>query len=586
MRYYLLLTILLLSSYEAGAAICAMPGTDGSPTITGVVNTYYEPLASVSAGATSITLGTSSGAGESFAAGDLALIIQNQDASINSSNSISYGDGSTGRGYTFLNSTGFYEFASIASVAGSTITLSSGLQNSYTQSAATFLNGQKTFQIIKVPQYQDVTFSGTLTAPAWDGAKGGVFVIDVVDTVSGNSATIDLEGLGFRGGAYQDNGVSTNATQRLEYVANAINNAGTGGNRHAGKGEGIAGTPQFVYNGSNVVDTNGGSTADGYPSGDYARGAPGNAGGGGNEWSSGNDSGGGGGGNFGQGGQGGAGWNQNPDTQNVGGLGGGAFPAAQSRVVFGGGGGAGMANNANTPHGGNGGGIAIIRSNVISGSFTVDVDGSDGTTSVNNDAGGGAGAAGSSVIIASGGLGGVTVSAVGGDGGDGWPINSGSNDMHGPGGGGAGGYVIYSSGAGTPSVSVASGANGTTTTREEIFGSSPGSTGSDTAESIVYPCAAELEVTKSDSETEYTPGGSTTYQITVTNSGPANVTGATVSDTVRAGLSIGAVTCSVPAACTAISIVGQQIDITLDINNGQSIIISVPITYSSDPTGY
>ncbi len=571
---------------SATANFCATPGEDGSPTITGVINTYYEPTGGVSAGATSLTVGASSGAGESLAAGDLVLIIQMQDATINSTDSNSYGDGSTGSGYTVINSTGLYEFASVISVSGSSITFANGLQNSYTKSSASLASGQRSYQVIKVPQYQDVTFSGTLTATPWDGALGGVFVVDVAGTVSGGGANVDLAGLGFRGGAYQDNGVATTAAQRFQYVANAVNNTGPGGNRHAAKGEGIAGTPQFIFNGTAVVDTNGASPADGYPNGDYARGAPGNAGGGGNEWLNGNDSAGGGGGNFGAGGQGGAGWNTDPITENVGGLGGGAFPATAARVVFGGGGGAGMANNDDAPHGGNGGGVAIIRSNIISGSFSINIDGNDGIESLNNDAGGGAGAAGSAVIIATAGLNGVSVSAVGGDGGDAWTSDSGSNAMHGPGGGGAGGYVIYSSGAGNPSVNVAGGASGTTTSRNETFGGSSGSSGSDTSGNLVYPCAADLEVTKSDPNPTYSPGQVSSYQIQVTNSGPANVTAALISDRVPNGLTIGSVSCSVAAACTSISVVGQQIDINLNIDNGQTITVTVPVTYSSDPADY
>jgi uncharacterized repeat protein (TIGR01451 family) len=42
---------------------------------------------------------------------------------------------------------------------------------------------------------------------------------------------------------------------------------------------------------------------------------------------------------------------------------------------------------------------------------------------------------------------------------------------------------------------------------------------------------ADLSVTKSDGSATYTPGGSTTYTIVVTNNGPSFVTGATVTDT-------------------------------------------------------
>jgi uncharacterized repeat protein (TIGR01451 family) len=47
---------------------------------------------------------------------------------------------------------------------------------------------------------------------------------------------------------------------------------------------------------------------------------------------------------------------------------------------------------------------------------------------------------------------------------------------------------------------------------------------------------ADLSVTKTDGSATYTPGGSTTYTIVVTNNGPSFVTGATVSDALPAGI--------------------------------------------------
>src|SRR5204862_279761 len=47
---------------------------------------------------------------------------------------------------------------------------------------------------------------------------------------------------------------------------------------------------------------------------------------------------------------------------------------------------------------------------------------------------------------------------------------------------------------------------------------------------------ANLSVTKTDGSATYTPGGSTTYTIVVTNLGPSFVTGATVTDTFPAAI--------------------------------------------------
>ena len=74
-------------------------------------------------------------------------------------------------------------------------------------------------------------------------------------------------------------------------------------NRNASKGEGIAGTPRFVYSDTAGFVTN---AVEGYPNGSFGVGAPGNAGGGGADRTArDHNSGGGGGGNAGEGGRGG-----------------------------------------------------------------------------------------------------------------------------------------------------------------------------------------------------------------------------------------------------------------------------------------
>src|ERR1700736_1883129 len=94
------------------AALCATPGRDLSPTITGVVNTYFTGSANVAVGATSITVGAQ-GAGDAntaIASGDLLLVIQMQGATINSTNTTSYGDGSgSGSGATSTTA-GVFEY--------------------------------------------------------------------------------------------------------------------------------------------------------------------------------------------------------------------------------------------------------------------------------------------------------------------------------------------------------------------------------------------------------------------------------------------------------------------------------------------
>src|ERR1039457_874474 len=99
-RFYtticLLLTfwgVLLFATEQARALVCTTPGKDGvNSTLTGTVNTYYPATASASSGNVSITLGSASGL-TPIASGDLLLVIQMQDADINSTNTTAYGAG-------------------------------------------------------------------------------------------------------------------------------------------------------------------------------------------------------------------------------------------------------------------------------------------------------------------------------------------------------------------------------------------------------------------------------------------------------------------------------------------------------------
>ena len=94
---------LLAAAHPASAAYCSTPGKDGAATPSGTVNTYYPGTASVSSGATSIPVGSSSGNATQISNGDLLLVIQMQDADINYTNTSSYGAGSgSGSGYSSI----------------------------------------------------------------------------------------------------------------------------------------------------------------------------------------------------------------------------------------------------------------------------------------------------------------------------------------------------------------------------------------------------------------------------------------------------------------------------------------------------
>src|SRR6202521_48541 len=259
---------------------CVTPGNDGpNATLTGVVNSYYPATASAAAGATSITVGAPlAGGGPAIAAGDLLLVIQMQDADINGSNSNAYGDGATGHGSTALNSTGMYEYVMATSAVSGlgVVTIAGGLKNNYDFSTTvTGTHGFRTFQVIRVPQYSSATLTGTLKAVAWNGAvhAGGVLAIDVAGQLNLNAQTVSVDQLGFKGalGVPQGGGAGTGTDYGRP----------TGGGAHGYKGEGVAGTPRYLYDAINNAQVLPLPGADGYPSGDAARGAPGTAGGGG-----------------------------------------------------------------------------------------------------------------------------------------------------------------------------------------------------------------------------------------------------------------------------------------------------------------
>lgn len=539
--------MLLCVAAASYGQVCATPGDDGSPTaLSGVVNTYYPgTTATLSAGAKSVTVGgyNNSGASTPIAANDLVLIIQMQDATINPADTANYGgNNGTGAGYTDDVSSGAYEFvvaANAVPITGGTLTFTGagtggGLVNTYHSAAVAARTAKKTYQVIRVPQYFNVTLGGTVTAAPWNGTTGGIVVMDVAGTLNMNGGSIDVTGKGFRGGGgLQLTGSNTYVGQDYAYPAPAslTTDVGSGGS----KGEGIAGTPRYTYDLANGIRDSGEGystrSAAGY--GSFLRGAPGNAGGGGTDSdpaTNSENSGGGGGGNGGAGGQGGYAWSSGQDT---GGRGGARFAeAGATKIVMGGGGGAATGNNDSGDQlsGGVGGGIVIVRAGAVTGSGTVNANGTVGQSATNpgNDASGGGGAGGSVIFAArTGTLAGIAINANGGDGGDNWPSQApGANNInaHGPGGGGGGGYVLQTGGA---SVRVAGGAHGVTTSGLLQYGAQDGSGGGSGTISFVSvvgvaagtQCLPTIVVTKSTTTPSVSQGGSATYKIVVRNTG-------------------------------------------------------------------
>src|SRR6185295_1990745 len=93
----LLLGLLQIHANLRSAVLCANPGAQGAGgVLAGTVNSYFQGTVNAPAGATSITVGARAGAAVNIAVGDLILVIQMQDGTLNSTNTDAYGDGLAG----------------------------------------------------------------------------------------------------------------------------------------------------------------------------------------------------------------------------------------------------------------------------------------------------------------------------------------------------------------------------------------------------------------------------------------------------------------------------------------------------------
>jgi uncharacterized repeat protein (TIGR01451 family) len=369
---------------------------------------------------------------------------------------------------------------------------------------------------------------------------------------------------------------------------NITTTVGVYANVGASKGEGIAGTPRLVRR---QATTNSGTYETpfayqdlgvgnvGYAAGRIlARGAPGNAGGGGTQ----HNAGGGGGSNVGQGGVGGSSFAFYSATNTgncvtlttsffgcggdgarpVGGLGGGALAANINTLIMGGGGGAGDSNNAcDNPlvpqaAGGNGGGMIFIRAGTISGNGTLLANGQNALPG-GRDAAGGGGAGGTVVVLTNTIAPALAIQANGGEGGNTAYSGSGgtplvllrANETQGPGGGGGGGAVIRSSNItgftsstfnGGPSGRVFP-VSGSQATISNGYGTSAGGGApgvvpfAPTLFSQDANCLPLLQVNKVTTTPVVAFPDSTTaqYVISIANTGPGTALGVTLADTLQ-----------------------------------------------------
>ncbi len=455
MRFGLLFTLLCAFVYSGYA----------QTPISGIIN-VYTPVTAIDTCTNSITVSAPAG----FNPGDRVLIIQMKGATINLTNTASFGD------IIDYGSAGKSEFAYIASVTGNNISFVQTLLHQYDIAGAV--------QLIRVPQYNNITVSGTLTCPAWNGSTGGVLVIEVAGTLTLN-AGMDVAGMGFRLGPASS---GNNNCHIQDFVVPVSGGSG------AYKGEGIV-----VYNNA----TNGG------------RGKLANGGGGGNL----HNAGGGGGGNYGRGGNGGNGCiNCCGNYLNTGGIGGGALNYGQHRLFLGGGGGGGHQNNGVMSTGGNGGGLILVRAGIIHAASGITLT-ADGLASgdINGSAGdgvGGAGAGGTVAIDAQQITGStIAVNARGGKGGDNYVFGSGD----GAGGGGGGGTILLSSSTLQSAISsnTSGGAAGYTHHINSYHGAGPGQPGAVSTDLVIQESTTPwipITTVVASADTTICPGDTATLQ--------------------------------------------------------------------------
>jgi uncharacterized repeat protein (TIGR01451 family) len=97
---------------------------------------------------------------------------------------------------------------------------------------------------------------------------------------------------------------------------------------------------------------------------------------------------------------------------------------------------------------------------------------------------------------------------------------------------------------------------------------------------------ADLKVTKSDNATTVVPGASVTYTIVVTNSGPSDVTGASVTDAFSAALTGVTYTATATSGATGFTASGSgAINDTVNLPSGSTITYTVHGTVSASATG-
>ncbi len=363
-----LILVLLLGQSGAWASLCANPGRDGQGGSEAVFNSYFTGPDSQTLSSGSRTFSLTRQRGETpLRAGDLALLMQVQSASINTTNRSGYGQL---QGHDLVA-----EWVRVDRVEGQQVWIegggpAGGLIYRYVNAPASGEQGRRRWQLVRVPQYEHFSLQQDARALPWDGHTGGVLALDVRRKVTLNGHRLSVAGAGFRGGPALSLLGALGRPTDWRYPAPTVEDRQAGYGHHASKGEGLAGTPALLLGADK-----------GYPGGDMGRGAPANAGGGGNGLDLSHQRL----GNGGGGGNGSAGEHGLP--QEGGGRGGHDAPRA---MVLGGGGGAAGRRQGDGGQGGDGGGLLLIRAAGLQGG-ALDLRGLPGSPAGEVGGGGGSG---------------------------------------------------------------------------------------------------------------------------------------------------------------------------------------------------
>ena len=355
--------------------------------ISGIVNSYSS-VSTVTINSVTVSNATP------FNVGDYVLLIQMKGATITTGNIQAFGT------ITNLNNAGNFEFATILSKVGNTLTFASNLCKSYTVSGLV--------QLVKVPVYNNVTITGTVTSQPWNGTTGGIVAIKATGSITFN-AGINVSGAGLIGGTFTTGFFNCGDMN----WANSSANAGK-------KGEGIAVAPAGQDGNRAPLANGGGGSNTGNP-------------------------GAGGGGNGGSGGRGGNEWYGSCQLNASFGVGGFALNYSNYKAFLGGGGGGGYRDNGlPATAGSNGAGMVFLISPLINGNNnTINASGANVIGNTDSEGAGAGGAGGCVYLISNTVSSPLTIDVKGGFGGNIFSTLW-ASACHGPGGGGGGGTIAFS----------------------------------------------------------------------------------------------------------------------------------------------